>query len=155
MEGLWILIPVISVAGFYVTVAIVVWTVVHGRQRRAEMRAEVQSRMIDKFSAAPEFVQFLQSEAGKLFVATFEEVPRAHARNRIMGGVTRSVVLSILGLGFLAICLTEARDEGFIIAGCILLALGIGYVIATFLTYRMSKNWGLLDPQLPGPDARS
>lgn len=146
--GVWVWVPVISVSGLYITIALIVWTVTKARQRRAEMRAEVQTRMIDKFSSAPEFVTFLQSDAGKHFASTFEEVPRAHARDRILGGVTRSVVLTVLGLGFLAICLTEARDTGFIIAGCILLALGLGYFIATIVSFRLSKSWGLL----PGAD---
>jgi hypothetical protein len=143
-SGVWVWVPVISVSGFYITIALIVWTVTKARQRRAEMQAEVQTRMIDKFSSAPEFVAFLQSDAGKHFASTFEEVPRAHARDRILGGVTRSVVLTVLGLGFLAICLTEARDTGFIIAGCILLALGLGYFIATIASFRLSKSWGLL-----------
>ena len=149
MDGVWILIPVISVAGFYVTIAFIVWAVTRSRQSRAAMRAEVQSRMLDRFSTAPEFVTFLQSDQGKTFVSQFEELPRSHARDRILGGVTRSIVLTLLGLGFLAICLTEARDTGFIIAGCILLALGIGYTIATFITFRMSRSWGLLSKESP------
>lgn len=144
MEGMWILVPVIAVGGFYLMVAWIVWTVTRSRQSRAAMRAEVQTRMLDRFSTAPEFVSFLQSEQGKTFVSQFEEAPRSHARDRILGGVTRSIVLTLLGLGFLAICLTEARDEGFIIAGCILLALGVGYSIATFVTFRMSRAWGLI-----------
>jgi hypothetical protein len=147
-SGAWIFIPVIAVSGFYITVALIVWTITKARQRRAEMQSEVQTRMIDKFSSAPEFITFLQSDAGKQFASTFEEVPRAHARDRILGGVTRSVVLTVLGLGFLAICLTEARDIGFIIAGCILLSLGLGYFIATIVSFRLSKSWGLL----PGAD---
>ena len=144
IPGLWILIPVVSVAGFYIMVALIVWVVVNGRKARAAMRADVQTRMIDKFSASPEFVTFLQTDQGKDFVKSFEENPRAQGAERILSGVTRSVVLSILGLGFLAINLTSAADEGFAIAGWILLALGVGYFIATIVTYRMSKSWGLL-----------
>ena len=144
ISGIWVLIPVVSVAGFYIMVALIVWVVVNGRKARAAMRADVQTRMIDKFSASPEFVAFLQTDQGKDFVKSLEENPRGQGAERILGGVTRSVVLSILGLGFLALDLTSAGDEGFTIAGCILLALGIGYFIATIVTYRMSKSWGLL-----------
>lgn len=143
-NSVWVMVPVVAVTGFYIMVSLVVWAVSRGRQARAKMQAEVQTRMIDKFSSAPEFISFLQSDAGKQFASTFEEVPRAHARDRILGGVTRSLVLTILGLGFLAICLTEARDSGFIITGCILLSLGLGYTIATIVSYRLSKSWGLL-----------
>jgi len=144
VDTVWILVPIVSVAGFYLMVAVIVWGVSQTKRARHKLQAEVQTRMIDKFSTAPEFINFLQSDAGKQFASTFEEVPKAHARDRILGGITRSVVLTLLGLGFLAICLTEAREEGFIIAGCILLALGLGYIIATVISYRLSRAWGLI-----------
>lgn len=144
INGIWVLIPIVSVAGFYIMVALIVYLVITGRKARAAMRAEVQTKMIDKFSASPEFVAFLQTDQGKEFVKSFEENPRAQGADRILRGVTRSVVLSVLGLGFLAINLTSVRDEGFIIPGFILLALGVGYFIATIVTLRMSRTWGLL-----------
>jgi hypothetical protein len=138
------LIPVIAVGGFYIVAAFIVVAVQQSRRAKAKMQAEVQTRMIDKFSAAPEFISFLQSDAGKKFASTFEEVPRTHARDRILGGVTRAIVLTLLGLGFLVLCLTDARDTGFIVAGVILLSLGVGYIVATIISYRLSKSWGLL-----------
>jgi len=157
VSDLWVVIPVISVAGFYFMVMFIVMVVSKARQEKTRMRTEVQTRMIDKFSSAPEFVTFLQSEQGKKFATSFEEVPRAHARDRILGGITRSIVLTVIGLALLAINLTEARDEFFIISGAILFALGLGYFIATFVTFRMSKSWGLLphDDAAATPDARS
>ena len=147
MREMWIIVPVVAVSGFYFMVMVIVMVSAKGRQDAAKMRTEVQTRMIDKFSSAPEFVTFLQSEQGKKFVTSFEETPRAHARERITSGVTRSIVLTVLGLAFLAINLTEARDEGFVVAGAILFALGIGSTVATFVTFRMSRSWGLLPPQ--------
>lgn len=157
MSDLWVMIPVISVAGFYFMVMVIVMVVSKSKQQRAAMRAEVQTRMIDKFSSAPEFVSFLQSEDGKKFATSFEEVPRTHARDRILGGVTRSIVLTVLGLAFLAINLTSARDEFFTIAGTILFALGVGYFVATYITLKMSRSWGLLptDANAAQADTRS
>src|SRR5438128_1793880 len=136
-SDIWILIPIVATGGFYLVVAFVVMAVVKGRQRRAELQAEVQTRMIDRFSSAPEFVTFLTSDAGKKFVSTFEEAPKTHARERILGGVTRSVVLSAIGFAFLVIYALDRFDEiGFAIAGCLLLALGLGYVGATVISIR-------------------
>ena len=154
MNEIWVIIPVIAVGGFYVMVMWAIVFITRSKKDRAAMRAEVQTRMIDKFASAPEFVDFLQSEQGKKFVTSFEETPRAHARDRILGGVTRSIVLTVLGLALLAINLTEARDEFFIVAGAILFAVGIGYTIATFITFRMSKSWGLVPTENATTDAR-
>ena len=154
MSEIWVIIPVVAVGGFYFTLMIIVMTIARGRKEQAARRAEVQTRMIDKFSSAPEFVTFLQSDQGKKFVTSFEETPRTHARDRILGGVTRSIVLSVLGLAILAINLTEARDEVFIVAGAILFALGVGYTIATLVTVRMSKSWGLIPQDEATTDTR-
>ena len=152
----WVLIPLVATGGFYLMVAMIVWLVVKGRARRAEVQAEVQTRMIDRFANAPEFVTFLTSDAGKKFVSTFEEAPKTHARERILGGVTRSIVLSAIGLAFLVIYALDRFDDiGFAIAGCLLLALGGGYVIATIISIRLSKSWGILPNETENAESRS
>ena len=140
---MWLMIS-IAIIGFYVMVGGVIYAIVRGRQRRYELQAEVQTRMIDKFSEAPQFVEFLRTDSGRAFVATFEEAPRTMVRTRILTGITRSIILTMFGLGLLAINLTEARDEGFWIAGFIILAIGVGYFVATFASFKLSRAWGLL-----------
>ena len=119
-------------------VVLIVYMVARSRQRRIEIQAEVQTKLIDRFGSAPELVEFLQSPAGRQFVSGVQGAPGVLARDRIMSGFTRSIVLSMLGVAFLA--LTFFYNDDFAVPAAILFSLGIGYFIATFVSYRLSAT---------------
>lgn len=131
-------IAIIGVISSSAMVVLIVYIVSHSRQRRAEVQAEVQTRLIDRFGSAPELIEFLQSPAGRQFVTGVQSAPAALARDRILSGFTRSIVLSMLGAAFLA--LTIFYEDGFAVPAAILLSLGVGYLIATLVSYRLSKH---------------
>ncbi|HVE72843.1 MAG TPA: hypothetical protein VNI54_15865 [Thermoanaerobaculia bacterium] len=123
-----------------IMVVLVVYFVARAKQRRAELQAEVQTRLIDRFGSAPELVDFLQSPAGRQFVSGVQGVSGVLARERIMSGFTRSIVLTTLGAAFLA--LTAFHSESFAVPAAILFSLGIGYFLATLVTWRLSAGLG-------------
>lgn len=135
-NNVWI--PIIGMVTSTVMVVLVVYFVARGRQRRAEIQAEVQTKLIDRFGSAPELIEFLQSPAGRQFVSGVQGVPGALARERILSGFTRSIVLSMLGAAFLA--LTLFYEDNFAVPAAILLSLGIGYFIATFVSWRLAAS---------------
>jgi hypothetical protein len=135
---IWI--PVIGMLTSTAMVVLIVFLVAKSRQRRAELQAEVQTRLIDRFSSAPELIDFLQSPAGQQFVNGVHSAPALMARERIMSGFTRAIVLTTLGAAFL--CLTFFYEEHFAVPAAILFSLGIGYFIATFVSYKLSASMG-------------
>ena len=139
-----VFIPIILGTGSFALIAFIVWINARSRQARTKLQTEMQTRLIERFSSATELAEFLQSPAGKKFVTGFEEGPRISIHNRILFGITRSVVLTFLGLAFLALCIPEStRDEGWFIAGAICLSLGLAFLVSTFITSRLSKSWGV------------
>lgn len=144
MENGWIFaIPIVCSIGFFATVCVVAVSMANTRRERARYQAEVQTRMIDRFGSAPEFISFLNSKEGRVFMNAFETQPRMAARDRILGGIRTATVLMFLGLAFAILAFMEER--AMIIPGLILLGLGVGYVASTVLMLRLSKSWGLLD----------
>jgi hypothetical protein len=135
---IWI--PVIGILSSSVMVILIVYFVARARLRRAEVQAEVQTKLIDRFGSAPELIEFLQSPAGRQFVSGVQGVPGMLARERIMSGFTRSIVLSMLGAAFLG--LTFFYNDDFAVPAAILLSLGIGYFLATMVSYRLSSQMG-------------
>ena len=131
-------IPIISVISSSVMIVMIVYFVTRGKARRAEMQAEVQTRLIDRFGSAPELIDFLQSPAGRQFVHGVQSAPAMLTRERIMSGFTRAIVLSALGAAFLG--LTFFYDNDFAVPASILFSLGIGYLLATFVSWRLSRN---------------
>lgn len=137
-ETIWI--PIIGMITSTVMVVLIVYFVARARQRRAEIQAEVQTKLIDRFGSAPELIDFLQSPAGRQFVTGVQGVPGALARERIMSGFTRSIVLSMLGAAFLG--LTFFYNDDFAVPAAILFSLGVGYFLATFVSWRLAASMG-------------
>jgi hypothetical protein len=132
------LIPIFGILSSSAMVVLIVYFVSRSKARRAEVQAEVQTRLIDRFGSAPELIEFLQSPAGRQFVNGVQSAPALLTRERILSGFSRAIVLSMLGAAFLG--LTLWYDEDFAVPASIILALGIGYLLATFVSWRLSRN---------------
>lgn len=132
------LIPILGILSSSATVVLIVYFVSRSRARRAEVQAEVQSRLIDRFGSAPELIDFLQSPAGRQFVSGVQSSTALLTRERILSGFSRAIILSMLGAAFLG--LTFFYDDDFAIPASILFSLGVGYLIATFVSYRLSRH---------------
>ncbi len=132
------MIPIIGMLSSFGATVLIVYFVVRSRQRQAEVQAEMQSKLIERFGSAPEMITFLQSPAGREFVAGVQRPVVDRTRERILGGFTRSIVLSSLGVGFIFLAFYE--DNGWVIPGAIVLSLGLGYFVATMVSWRLSAR---------------
>lgn len=119
-------------------VVYIVYLVTQARTRRMEAQVQMQTKLIERFGSAPELVEFLHSPAGRQFVAGVQSAPATMTRERIMGGFTRSIVLTALGIGFIALAIIDNND--WFIPAIIVFSLGLGSLIATFVSWRFSKS---------------
>jgi len=141
------LIPIVLSLGFFVMVIAIVYFTTQSRQQRVRYQAEVQTKLIERFGTAPELVTFLKSPEGREFLGAVEAAPKYMAGDRILAGIRKSIVLGFLGAGFLLLCIPDSlRNDGFLIAGGILLALGVGYFVSTLVSLKLSRSWGLVTP---------
>jgi uncharacterized membrane protein len=136
MEMIWI--PIIGMLSTSVMVVLIVYFVTKARQRRMEAQVEMQGKLIDRFGSAPELVEFLHSPAGRSFVTGVQGAPAALTRERLMSGFSRAIVLTMLGAAFLFLTLYD--NEDWAIPAAIVLFLGIGYLIATYVSYKLSAK---------------
>lgn len=144
MEGGFMFMPVIVSLGFFAMVVWIVWLGTNSKNRRAQAQVEVQTKLIERFGTSKEFIEFLQSPAGRQFVTGVEVTSNLYARDRIVSGFGKGIVISLLGLGFLAIWIFD-DNRGFLYPGFILLGLGVGFFLSTLLTIKLSKSYGLID----------
>jgi peptidoglycan/LPS O-acetylase OafA/YrhL len=115
---------------------------------KARYQAEVQARLIDKFSTGPEFVQFLESPQGRKFLGEIESAPKVRTQDRMLSGIRNATVLSFLGVAFVLLSLFT-YEHGMIFPGLLLLALGLGYLASVILTKRLSREWGMFEEHPP------
>jgi hypothetical protein len=141
------MIPIFGIVSSSAMVVLIVYFVSRARARRSEVQAEVQTRLIDRFGSAPELIDFLQSPAGRQFVNGVQSAPALLARERILSGFSRAIVLSMLGAAFVA--LTIFYDRDFAVPAAILFSLGLGYLLATFVSWRLSKHLDGVDAATP------
>lgn len=139
-------IAIISVGGFYVAIGVLGMMWARARQRRAEMQVEVQTKLIDRFGSAPELIDFLQSSAGRQFVDGFRSLPQHAAREKILSGLRRGIITTLIGVAFLIIFAIDVRENrDCIYPATLILALGIGFFVSTWISMKLSRTWGLID----------
>jgi len=131
-------IPIVGMLSSFGSAVLIVYFVTRARQRRVELQTEMQAKLIERFGSAPDLVTFLQSPAGREFVAGVQVAPVNQTRERILRGLTASIVLTALGAGFLL--LTFVVDDGFVVPGTIVISLGLGYFVATIVSWRLSAS---------------
>lgn len=136
--------PVIVSLGFFAMIVWIVWLGTSSKNRRAQAQAEVQTKLIERFGSAKEFIEFLQSPAGRQFVTGVEVTSTLYARDKIISGFGKGIVLSLLGVGFLLIWIFDS-NRGFLYPGFILLGLGAGFFLSTMMSLKLSRSYGLID----------
>ena len=136
LEGL---IPLLGMLMSFVIVGVIVLAVSRSRLRRLELQAEVQSKLIEKFGSSAELFAFLQSPTGKQFVNGVQTGNAVHLRDRMLAGYSRAIVLSFLGAAFLALWLIT-NTRGLAWPGVLLFALGLGNLVATWTTAKLSQS---------------
>lgn len=142
------LIPLLGMLMSFIVFGVIVLVISKARTRRLELQADVQSKLIEKFGTSTELVAFLQSETGRQFVNGVQKGNSVVMRDRIASGFSRAIILSFLGIAFIALWLIM-DTRGLAWPGVLLLALGAGYLVATWATSRMTQSSEVVIPQPP------
>jgi hypothetical protein len=145
----WVL-PGFAIVGSFAVAIIAIICVSLTRLKRAALQAQIQAKLIDRFSSAPELIDFLKSPTGQEFVSGVKSRQAAAVSRKVVGGIQTASFLGVLGIGFLALW-GLAHEEGFMYPGVILLALGSGIFLSTFLSVKLSRDWGLTDKPAETP----
>ncbi len=130
----------------------IVWVISNNKRRsRVEMgQAEMQTKLLDKFGSSEELMAYLQSEPGQRFLQPAPMTVKS-PYGRILGSIRWGVILSFLGIAFLIVRGYSHDPEPFLFLGTITLALGLGFLVSSGVSYALSKSWGLFDRGTPNP----
>ena len=145
MVGTGTLIAVLIPISFFALVGFAISLGVRARSRSAELQAETIRRLIDKLGTSQEAMAYLESESGRKLLDSISMPARANPYRRILTAVAAGAVLCCLGVGLLVLS-ALFPDEETVRGAVVMLALGAGFLIAAGLSYRLSRSWGLLDP---------
>jgi len=121
----------------------VVWIILEWR--KMGHKSKLQNKIVEKFSTVQEFSDFLQSQEGSKFL-NFLRFNGQTPKGRILSSLSKGVILSTLGIALVIIGQIFTGEMKYFLAfGIVFIALGVGFLIATFISYTLSKKWGIID----------
>jgi hypothetical protein len=142
------LLPLVGMLLSFAMVITIVIIVTRSRQRRLEIQAELQGKLIEKFGSSTELVSFLQSETGQRFVRGVQTGNMRLARDRAAGAIRVGIIFASIGTGFLVLwALTGTR--GLAWPAVLFLVLGIAYFGTSYVTLRFDSSHAAEPPILP------
>lgn len=144
----------------FLCVGWIVWIVASNRRRGkvAEVQAQMQAKLFEKFGSSQEMIAYLNSEAGAKFLDS-ASIEHTKPFGRVLGSVQAGLILFFLGIAMLFVRFTmpsvgwnpiemAQTAHGFLAFSFLLMALGLGFLASAAVSYRLSKKWGLLDREL-------
>ena len=121
----------------------VVWAILEWRKTRH--KSQLQNKIVDKFQSVQEFNEFLQSKEGNKFL-NFVRFNGQTPKGKLLSSLSKGVILVTLGIALILVGqIFPGEMKYFIAIGIVLIALGVGFLISTFIAYTLSKKWGIID----------
>jgi len=112
-------------------------------QARSAAKMNLQTRMLEKFSSAQEFVDFVSTPEGQTFLASSTDVTeRLNPLLKLYQSMRWGFVLSLVGIGFIILSFMVERE--MIVPGVLALTLGLGFLISSLVGQKLAQSWGLL-----------
>ena len=121
----------------------VVWAIL--QWRKMKHKSQLNHKIIDKFASVQELFDFLKTEGGDRLLQSIG-MDGLGPREKILSALTKGIIFGLLGVSLIIISqLYSGEIRYLIILGIIVVTLGIGFLITTYVSYRLFKKWGLMD----------
>jgi hypothetical protein len=135
------LIGLIIPLGAFAMVVLIVLMLHLARKHKIREQVGLQRHFLDKFNSGQELTQFLETPQGQRFVKELAVRDTIRSpKERILRSIKSGILLLALGSAFL---LLMRLEKDMIYGAIILLALGIGFLISSAISYWLSKKWGV------------
>ncbi len=137
--------------GVFTMVVLLVWFGTREKQAKVQARAELNKHFLDKFATGQDLTEFLGKEGSQRFLDEMWAEKRQGTKERILGTVMGGVVVTSVGVGMLFLALFVRSS--LMIPAAFMLSVGIGLLVASAISYRLSKAWGLRKEHEAGPES--
>ncbi len=126
--------------GLFALIPLIVWLKTRANQDKLQAKSDLHRQLIEKFSSGQELSEFLSVEENRRFLEDLWS-ERIDARQRVLQTIRKGAFLLVLGLGASVLMVWQPN---FVYPAVLILALGIGFLVAAAISYRLSKKWGLI-----------
>ncbi|MEO8482988.1 MAG: hypothetical protein ABI634_12310, partial [Acidobacteriota bacterium] len=128
--------------------------------RSTKLQMDIHNRLMERLSSSADVQAYLESAATNRLLLDMPVMNDGPARvsapiNRIMWSVQTGIVLGMAGIGLLIGQRYWPDSENVLtIPGVLILAVGVGFVLASAASYILSVRLGLLEPIAGAPNDR-
>jgi len=134
----FIFFPVLFIFGGWLVWSIMDWL-------KMRHKSQLQNKILEKFTTVQEFNEFIQSEEGNKFLK-FLSYNGSTPRQKILSSLSKGVIITFIGISLILIKQIFPEEMQYFLAiGIVLIALGLGFLVSTFISYTLSKKWGIID----------
>lgn len=139
-ETLMIVVNVGIVFGFFAWVFKVILD-----SKKLKHKSALHNKVVDKFGNVEELNDFLKSENGITFFKSLS-IEGAAPKEKLLSTITKGIVSGFLGLSFILVGQIFSEEAEFFNAlGIIIIALGLGFLVSSFVSMHLSKKWGIIE----------
>ena len=128
----------------FLTIGWVVWLIFDAAKVRH--KRSLHNKLIDKFNNPTELSEFLKSEGGERFInsLTFNG---GSSKSKILSSISKGIIFTFVGIALLFVADYFGSEAfAFKAFGFVTIAVGLGFVVSTFVSYYMGVRWGIIDP---------
>jgi hypothetical protein len=129
--------------------------------KSSQVQADIHTKLMERMSTNEELLAYVQSPAGRRFLEAAPIKPETEGTisapvGSIILAMMAGIVLATVGIGFRVAAANIGAEEqqAFVVVGMIILALGLGFILASAMAYILSLRLGLFPPK-PAPESRS
>jgi hypothetical protein len=120
------------------------------RSRTEKALLDLHSKVLDRFGNAPEFITYLQSEAGQNLLRPVQAASERPGSpyTRVMNGVQYGVATAAIGIGLLIMRgvwgFAEAQ-EPLAVIGSLGIIVGVALLLSAGSSWTLARKWGLIN----------
>lgn len=125
----------------------IIWIVLEWLRMRH--KSQFQNKILEKFTTVQELSDFFQSEKGNEFLKYVSHNGSA-PRQKILASLSRGVIITFVGISLILIGQIFPDEMKYFLAfGVVFIALGLGFLVSTYVSYTLSKKWGIIEKDNP------
>jgi len=116
--------------------------------KKANQKAELNHKLMDKFTNGQELNAFLATDGGAKFIQSLHfngHSTIGSAKERILSALKVGVIFIFIGIAlFVNGTIFNYEARFFNATAIIAVAVGAGYLVSTIITYILGKKWGII-----------
>ena len=115
--------------------------------KKNKLKSDLHQKLVDKFDNVKELNDFLKSDSGDKFLKSLS-IEYVQPKERIMSYISRGLIAGFVGLSFLPVGLIFAEESKYYFAaGIIIFALGVSFLVSSWISYKLSTKWGIINEE--------